>query len=318
MDNFLERIKKLTEYREFFPFLALIILIVISSSLSPFFLTVRNISKLLTQVSIIAVLSAGETFVILTGGIDLSPGSLLALTGAVAAVLINIMGLPVIVGILGALVTGALAGATSGLLLTKVKIPSFIATLAMMSLARGAALIILGGSPVSGFPPSFNIINARMGPVSGLVIIMVAVYIVGQLILSKTKIGRYIYAIGGNEEAARFTGLQVDKIKLFVFMFAGLCAGLAGLMMDARLSAAYPNVGVGYELDAIAASVLGGASFSGGVGTLRGTLMGALIMAILSNVLNLLQVPAFYQYVARGAVLALAATSLSRGVEFQK
>lgn len=310
--------KKFITRKEFFPFIGLIILIVVCSILSPHFLTVENLSNILTQGSIIAVIAVGETFVILTGGIDLSPGSLIALTGAMAAILSTTFGLAVPLAMLGGLICGGLAGALSGLLVTRVKIPSFVATLAMMAAARGAALILTGGRPVSGLPSSFTLIDEKIGPFSGLVIIMIAIYLIGHVILTRTKLGRYIFALGGSELSARYLGVDADRIKLFVFTFAGLCGAIGGLMMDARLASSYPNVAEGYELDAIAASVLGGVSFAGGKGSLVGTFMGAIIMTIIGNILVLLRVSAFYQYLARGIILALAAFSLSRGKRFAK
>lgn len=304
--------------REMFSLLALLGLMVIASILSPRFLTLFNIRNILTQVSIIAMLALGETFVILTGGIDLSPGSVLALAGAVTATLMKHAGLPVFVAILGGLATGLLCGTFSGLLVTRFKIPSFIATLAMMSIARGGALLITKGIPISSFPKSFRFIAQYLGPISVLTIIMFVFFGFAQILLSFTIFGRRVYAIGGNEEATRYSGVQVDRVKLVVFALSGLCAALGGVMMDARLDAAYPVAGEGYELDAIAACVLGGVSFTGGVGSTAGTLMGALIMTILGNVMNLLRISPFYQYIVRGLVLALAAMSLARGVKFAK
>lgn len=301
-----------------FPLFSLIALIFISALISPYFLTGINIKHLLAQVAIIAILSAGETFVILTGGIDLSPGSLLAVGGAVTAALIKWAGLPVFIGILGGLTVGIFAGAINGLLVARVKIPSFIATLAMLAIGRGVTLVITNGRPITRFPYAIQAIASYVGPVPVLIIIVLGVYTLAQLLLSYTKLGKYIYAIGGNEQAVRFVGVNVNRVKLFVFIFSGFCAALGGLMMDARLDSATPTAGQGYELDAIAASVLGGVSFTGGVGSLAGTFMGALIMTILGNLLNLLGVAAFYQYIAKGMILAIAAISLSRGVKFAK
>lgn len=308
----------ISERREIFPFFALLGLIIVSSILSPYFFTIINLRNILAQVAVIAVLAAGETFVILVGGIDLSPGSVLALSGAVVAYLMKFLNIHPLLSMILALLVGIIAGLINGFLVTKVKIPSFVATLSMMAIARGGALIITGGSPISLFPPSFRIIAKYFGPISGLTFIMIFIYILGQFILSKTRLGRYIYALGGNEEALRYSGIKADKVKIFVFAFSGFCASLGGIMLTARLDSAYPIAGEGYELDAIASSVLGGISFVGGIGSLIGTFMGALIMTILGNILNLLQVPPFYQYIARGLVLAIAATSLARGVKFAK
>jgi len=304
--------------RILFPFATLIILIVASSVISPYFLTIINIKHLLAQVAIIAVLAVGETYVILTGGIDLAPGSILALGGAVSAALIKWFGLPVPIGILAGLFIGALAGAANGVLVARVKIPSFIVTLAMLAIGRGATLVVTNGRPITGFPHGLSAIASYIGPIPVLIIIVFVVYLLAQLVLSYTKLGRYIYAIGGNEEAVRVVGINVNRVKLFVFIFSGVCAALGGIMMNARLDSATPTAGEGYELDAIAASVLGGVSFTGGVGSLTGTFMGALIMTVLGNLLNLLGVAAFYQYIAKGMILVIAAISLSRGVKFAK
>ena len=266
-----------------FPFFSLIVLIAVSALVSPFFLTLINIKHLLSQVAIIAVLAAGETFVILTGGIDLSPGSLLALGGAITAALIKWAGVPPIVGIIGGLSAGIAAGAVNGLLVARVRIPSFIATLAMLAVGRGVTLVITNGRPITRFPHEIQTIASYVGPIPVLIIIVLVIYFLAQLLLSYTKLGRYIFAVGGNEQAVRFLGVNVNQIKLFVFIFAGFCAALGGIMMDARLDSATPTAGQGYELDAIAASVLGGVSLTGGVGSLAGTFMGALIMTILGN-----------------------------------
>ncbi len=314
----LERWQWISERREVFPFFALLGLIIVSSIISPYFFTIINFRNILAQVAVIAVLAAGETFVILVGGIDLSPGAVLALSGAVVAYLMKFLNIHPFFAIIFTLLVGISAGLINGFLVTKIRIPSFVATLSMMAVARGGALIITGGSPISLFPPSFRVIARYLGPISGLTFIMLFIYILGQFILSKTRLGRYIYALGGNEEALRYSGIRADRVKLFVFAFSGFCSALGGIMLTARLDSAYPIAGEGYELDAIASSVLGGISFVGGVGSLIGTFMGALIMTILGNILNLLQVPPFYQYLARGLVLAIAATSLARGVRFAK
>jgi len=318
MEKFKLFLQSINRNRILFPLFSLIVLIIVSSLISPYFLTSINIKNILAQVSIIAVLAAGETCVILTGGIDLAPGSLLALGGAGAAALIKWVNLPSLIGILGGLIIGILAGATNGLLVARVRIPSFIATLAMLALGRGATLVITNGRPITGFPQGVRTIASFVGPIPVLIIIVIGVYVLTQMLLSYTKLGQYIYATGGNEQAVRLVGINVNRVKLFVFIFSGFCAALGGIMMAARLDSATPTVGQGYELDAIAASVLGGVSFTGGVGSLIGTFMGALIMAILGNLLNLLGVAAFYQYIAKGMVLAIAAISLSRGVKFAK
>ena len=311
-------LRKIGQFREAPSLVALIGIITISSLVSPHFFTRVNIKNILTQVSIIAILAEGEAYVILTGGIDLSPGSVLALVGILTAGMMKWMNLPVYIAVLVGLAVGTLCGLTSGLMVTKVKIPSFIATLSMMAVARGLTLIYAKGVPISTFPPNFRVITRYVGPISILTLIMISMGIIGQLILSWTRTGQYICATGGHEEATRNLGVNVDRVKLFSFSFSGFCAAVGGVMMTARLDSAYPNVGQGYELDAIGSAVLGGVSFTGGIGSVGGTFMGALVITILGNLLNLLRVSGFYQYVFKGIILAVAALSLSRGIRYAK
>jgi len=311
-------LRRINRNRVLFPLGALALLVIVASSLSPHFLTPMNIKNVLSQVSIIAILAAGEACVILTGGIDLSVGAVLAISGSVTAVLMKWAGVTIPLAVLGGLGVGALAGALNGLMVAWVRIPSFIATLAMMAVARGGTLVLTNGRPVSGFLRSFRAIAGYAGPLPLLFLITFGVYVLWQLALSHTRFGRYVYAVGGNETGTRFVGVNVRRVKLLVFILAGLCAAIGGIMLDARLNAAYPTAGEGYELDAIAAAVLGGVSLSGGVGSLVGTFFGALVMTVLGNILNLLKVGAFYQYIAKGLILAIAAISLSRGIKFAK
>jgi len=314
----IDGLRKFGQFREAPSLVALLGIVLISSLLSPYFFTGTNIKNIFTQVSIIAILAEGEAFVILTGGIDLSPGSVLALVSVLIGGCMKWMNLPASLAVLVGLCAGTLCGLTSGLLVTRVKIPSFIATLAMMAIARGLALIYAKGVPISMFPPEFRIIARYVGPVSVLTLIMIGMYVIGQLILSWTRPGQYIRATGGHEEATRYLGVNVDRIKLFAFGFSGFCAAVGGIMLTARMDSAYPNVGQGYELDAIGSAVLGGISFTGGVGSVGGAFMGALVITILGNLLNLLRVSGFYQYVFKGIILAVAALSLSRGVRYAK
>ena len=311
-------LRRMNRNRVLFPLGALALLVIVAASLSPHFLTPMNIKNVLSQVSIIAILAAGEACVILTGGIDLSVGAVLAISGSVTAVLMKWAGVAIPLAVLGGLGVGVLAGALNGLMVAWVRIPSFIATLAMMAVARGGTLVLTNGRPVSGFLKSFRAIAGYAGPLPLLFLITFGVYVLWQLALSHTRFGRYVYAVGGNETGTRFVGVNVRRVKLLVFILAGLCAAIGGVMLDARLNAAYPTAGEGYELDAIAAAVLGGVSLSGGVGSLVGTFFGALVMTVLGNILNLLKVGAFYQYIAKGLILAVAAISLSRGIKFAK
>jgi ribose transport system permease protein len=311
-------LKRFGQFREAPAIVALVGIVLISSLLSPHFFTGTNIKNVLTQVSIIALLAEGEAFVILTGGIDLSLGSVLALVSVLVAGCMKFMNMPVYLAVLVGLCVGTLCGLTSGLLVTRVRIPSFIATLAMMAIARGLALIYAKGVPISMFPPEFRIIARYVGPISVLTLIMIGMLIAGQLILSWTRTGQYVRATGGNEDATRHLGVNVDRVKLFAFSFSGFCAAVGGIMLTARMDSAYPNVGGGYELDAIGSAVLGGISFTGGIGSVGGAFMGSLVITILGNLLNLLRVSGFYQYVFKGLILAVAALSLSRGVRYAK
>jgi len=312
------RLQQLNRNRIFFPFISLVILAVAASLASPHFLTSTNVKNVASQLAIGAILAVGEASVILSGGIDLSVGSLLALSGAVSAILMKWYNLHILLSVLAGLAVGLLGGILNGVIVVKVRIPSFIVTLAMAAVARGLTLVITGGKPVSGFAAPFRSLAGYLGPVPVLFLISLGVAILWQVIVTCTRFGHHLYATGGNEIAARLVGLNVDRVKIIVFAFSGLCAALSGVLLNARLNAAYPTAGEGYELDAIAAAVLGGVSFSGGVGTIVGAYVGAIVMTILGNILNLLKVAAFYQYVAKGLILAVAAVSLSRGIKFAK
>jgi len=314
----MDDLKKFLQIREVPSLVALLGIVVVSSWLSPHFFTSTNIKNIFNQVSYMALLAEGEAFVILTGGIDLSVGSVLALVSVLVAGCMKFVNMPVYLAILIGLGVGTLCGLTSGLLVTKVRIPSFIATLAMMAIARGLTLIYTKGQPISTFPDEFRDIAGYLGPVSVLTLIMIAMLVIGQIILSGTRTGQYVHATGGNEEATRYLGVNVDRMKLFAFSFSGFCAAVGGVMLTARMDSAYPNVGRGYELDAIGSAVLGGISLTGGLGSVGGAFMGSLVLTILGNLLNLLRVSGFYQYVFKGVILAVAALSLSRGVKYAK
>ncbi|MEW6281318.1 MAG: substrate-binding domain-containing protein [Candidatus Eremiobacterota bacterium] len=269
--------------------------------LTPTFLTPDNLGNVLLQSAINAVLAAGMTFVILTGGIDLSVGSILALAGMVLGRLLS-QGTPWPVAVLACLAVGGALGGVNGLLITRGKLPPFIATLGMMSAARGLALVFSGGRPESGFAPDF--LTLGQGP--ALLLIMGLVYATAAFALQRTVFGRSTYALGGNEQAAWLSGIPTDRVKGGVYVLSGLLAGLAAVMLTARLNSAQPIAGIMYELDAIAAVVVGGTSLSGGQGGVGGTLVGALIMSVLRNGLNLLEVSADMQQVVIGFVIVLA------------
>lgn len=271
--------------------------------LTPYFLTVSNLLNVLEQTSINAIVAVGMTYVIISGGIDLSVGSLLALAGVVLATVLH-QDVPMAMAIAAALVIGALFGSLSGAAITWGRLPPFIATLGMMSIARGCALLFTEGRPVSAFDAAFrSVATARIAGIPAPVFVTAAVYLVGHFVLSETKFGRYVYALGGNEEATRLSGVNVRLYKSAVYAVSGLTSAIAAVLLTARLNSAQPIAGIMYELDAIAAVVIGGTSLVGGEGSLGGTLIGALIMGVLRNGLNLLSVSSFMQQVVIGLVI---------------
>lgn len=289
------------------------------------FLQPRNLVNVVRQISVVGLIAIGVTMVIITTGIDLSSGSVLALAAVFAASLAQQPGwhdakypglvVPVMVPILVALVIGALCGAINGSLIAKFKIPPFIATLGMMTVARGFALIY-SNRPVSGLTDTYNFIGQGeilkvipIQPPLGIpipVIILAAVAVAAHVMLNNTRFGRHIYAIGGNEQAALISGLNVGRIKIGVYTIAGLLSGLAGLVLSSRIGSGQAGLAVGYELDAIAAAVIGGTSLSGGIGTIWGTIIGALIIGVLNNGLDLLNVSAYWQTIVKGSIIVIA------------
>ncbi|MEI7030279.1 substrate-binding domain-containing protein [Streptomyces pratensis] len=285
---------------------ALVVLVVAMSLLSGDFLTAQNLLNVGVQAAVTAILAFGVTFVIVSAGIDLSVGSVAALSATVLAWSATSAGVPVVLAVILAIVTGIACGFVNGALVSYGKLPPFIATLAMLSIARGLSLVISQGSPIA-FPESVSVLGETLGgrlPVP--VLVMIAMGLITALVLQRTFIGRSMYAIGGNEEAARLSGLRVKRQKLVIYALSGLFAAVAGIVLASRLVSAQPQAAQGYELDAIAAVVIGGASLAGGVGKASGTLIGALILAVLRNGLNLLSVSAFWQQVVIGVVIALA------------
>ena len=274
--------------------------------LTPHFLTVSNLMNVMEQTSINAVIAVGMTFVILAGGIDLSVGSLVALSGVALAAALR-SGAPLPVALLAGLATGAAAGLVNGLLITRGKLPAFIATLGMMSVARGLTLFATDGRPISGFEAGFRTLaTGRVLGVPASVLLAAALYLAAHVILTRTRFGLYVYAIGGNEEATRLSGVGVRFHKTMVYVLAGLMSAVAAVILTARLNSAQPIAGMMYELDAIAATVIGGTSLLGGSGTIGGTLIGALIMGVLRNGLNLLGISSFLQQVVIGLVIIAA------------
>lgn len=290
--------------------IALLFLIVVVSFLNPNFFTVDNILNILRQTSVNAIIAVGMTLVILTAGIDLSVGSVLALCGAFAASLIA-MEVPVLIAVPTALLAGAALGAISGVIIAKGKVQAFIATLVTMTLLRGVTMVYTDGRPIStGFTDTADAFAwFGTGYALGIPVpvwLMVIVFAAAWYLLNHTRFGRYVYALGGNESATRLSGINVDRVKIGVYAICGLLAALAGIIVTSRLSSAQPTAGMGYELDAIAAVVLGGTSLMGGKGRIMGTLIGALIIGFLNNALNLLDVSSYYQMIAKAVVILLA------------
>lgn len=297
--------------------IALLILCIGLTILSDKFLTVDNGWNVLRQISVNICISVGMTLVVLTAGIDLSVGSILAFSGAVAAGLLKsgisfpgndlFVGFTLLGTILAGVATGSFLGFFNGWVITKFKVPPFVATLAMLTVARGFTMLWTKGYPISSLGTNFAYIGTGwfLG-IPILVWIAVVVVIAAMIISNKTPLGRYIYAIGGNENAAKLSGINIDKVKIIVYTLAGALAAIGGIMVTSRLDSAQPNAGMSYELDAIAAVVIGGTSLSGGRGTIIGTVLGAIIIGVLNNGLVLLDVSPFWQQVVKGMVILLA------------
>jgi len=298
-------IKDLFRYPEMLTLLGFLVLFVFFSIASESFFTADNVSNIVRQVSINGILAVGMTFVILTGGIDLSVGSVMALTGTIIAGMMINSGLSPIVAILIGIILGAVVGYINGLFTAYARIPAIIVTLAMMEAARGLALLYTGGYPLSGLPDAYTFLGRGylFGVIPMPAVIMLIVFIIAYIILNHLPIGRYIYALGGNEEAVRLSGIKVKRIKAFVYVVSGITAAISGMLMTARLASGQPMAGDGYELDAIAAVVLGGTSIAGGRGHIFGTLLGALLLGVLSNGLNLMEVSPYVQRVLKGVII---------------
>lgn len=299
-----EKTQLLNRYRTL---LVLVVILIIASIASPSFLTVGNLINVIRQVSIIAIIAAGMTFVILTGGIDLSVGSVVALAGALAASVLADTN-SIILALIVPLAVGLLAGLLNGFIIVKEKVPPFIVTLATMAIARGAVLVFTNGSPIAVKMMAFKFIGK--GYIFGIpmpVVILIFVYSIASVILRNTKYGRDVYSLGGNKEASRLSGIDINKVEIGVYAISGLLAGLTGIILTARLGSAQPTAGVGYELDAIAAVILGGTSMTGGQGVIVSTVLGALILGVISNLLVLLNVNPFMTNVVKGIVILLAA-----------
>lgn len=282
------------------------------------FLTWKNFSNILRQITMIAIIAAGMTFVLITASIDLSVASIVAFAGVTYALIIKSSAMPVVLAIIAALLAGALVGTLNGFVIAKFRITFVIVTLATMTSLRGLCYILTGGLPVIEFPEIAFLGRGYLGPIPFPVLIMFLVYFSCYFILKHTRMGRYIYALGSNEEAARLAGINIDFYKIFVFALSGFLSALAGLIYVSRLDSAQPSVAFGKELDAIAAVVIGGTSLSGGEGSIWGTFMGAFIIGILANGLTLLNVGSYWQQVATGLVV-FGAVFLNRGsIRFYK
>ncbi len=292
--------------RQFGTLIGLLALMLVLWILTPYFFTVPNLLNVAQQTSINAIIAVGMTFVIITAGIDLSVGSIVAFSGVVLASVLR-AGLPVPLALAVGLGVGLLSGLVNGLLITYGRLPPFISTLGMMSVARGGALLYSQGRPISGFSENFRLLaTGETLHIPNPVIIMVLVYVAAHFVLTRTKLGRYTYAIGGNEEAAGLSGVNVRFYKAMVYGLSGLLSGLGAIILTARLNSAQPIAGIMYELDAIAATVIGGTSLMGGEGRVIGTLIGAFIMGVLRNGLNLLGISSFVQQTVIGSVIIVA------------
>jgi inositol transport system permease protein len=283
----------------------LLVMVIISYILEPAFLTPRNLLNVLRQMSITTIIAFGTTLIIIAGMIDLSTGSLAALTGVLGTMVYVATG-SVILGLLTGLAAGAAAGIVFGYLITKFDLPPFIVTLAGLTGARGLALLITGGMPIINIGDFTVLGQGYVWIIPVPIIIMFTVFIIMWVLLRRTKLGRYTYAIGGNQDAAIASGINVKQVKITLFVIAGLCTGLAGVILMSRINSGQPAAGLMYELDAITAVVVGGTSLSGGVGTMLGTLVGGLIVAILQNILNLTNVSPYWQQILKGVVIVLA------------
>lgn len=287
--------------------LVMCIFLVVFPTTRATFLTPKNVFNILRQNASNLFLATGMTMVIILGGIELSVGSVIALSGVVAAGCVINFGLPEIVGFLAAIGVGALVGMFNGFVICKTDIPPFIVTLASMNITKGIALVLTGGSPIRCMTDAFKFPGAGyVGPVPTPVILMIIVFIIAAFMINRTQLGRHIYAVGGNAQAAKFSGINVQKVKFIVYTYTGIMSGIAGLVVASRLYSGQPTAGDGAEMDAIAAVVVGGTSMSGGSGRLGGTLIGVLIIGVLNNGLNLLGVDSNWQYIVKGLVILLA------------
>lgn len=313
--SLISKLIKMSAHQRVLAFASLIVLLIVFSIASPNFMQTSNMLAILQATSVNGVLAVAATLVIISGGIDLSVGTLMTFTAVVAGVLLTNMNLPLPIGVLGAILAGAFCGFCSGSFVAKMKIPPFIATLGMMLILKGLSLVVSGARPIYfNNTPGFDEISrgSLIGevlpflPIPNGVLILFIVAGVASYVLSKTILGRYCFGIGSNEEAVRLSGVNTDRWKIAIYAVAGGICGIAGILISSRLNSAQPALGLGYELEAIAAVVIGGTSLSGGRGTIIGTLIGALIMAVLTNGLRVLSVAQEWQTVVTGIIIILA------------
>lgn len=289
-------------------YVALLLLVIAMSIASPHFLTPANLINLVRQIAVKGILAVGMTFILLTGGIDLGVGSVLALSGVIATSLATTEhNIPLVVSLLAGLAVGAVCGIFNGTLVSKFNVPAFIVTLAMTTIASGAALIYTNGRPVINLTDAYKVIGGKsIGPLPISIIIFLIVIAVAVFVLEFTTYGRHIRAVGGNEQAAITSGINAKAIKFSAYVVMGICCAIAGIILTSRVQTGNPSAGTGYELDAIAAAVIGGTSLSGGVGTVAGSVVGILILGVLSNGLDLLNVSSYLQDIIKGVIIVAA------------
>jgi ribose/xylose/arabinose/galactoside ABC-type transport system permease subunit len=303
--------KSLKQHKQFMEkyaiLIAFLLLCITISILRPTFLTLSNLIIVLNQTSINGILAVGITFVLITSGIDISIGSIVGLSGVAAALAVR-SGFPLAVSFLIGILTGLLVGVVIGLLVTKGKLAPYIVTLGFLTIIRGTAMLISGGRPISGLGKAYGFLGNgnAFGVIPIPVIAFLICALIADILLSKLLIGRHIYAVGGNVKAAEASGINPDKIKMFVHIVSGTCAGIAGIILSSRIITGQPNAGEGYELDAIAAAVVGGTSLAGGTGGIPGTIVGALIIGVIANGLDLLGVSSYWQQIVKGLIIVIA------------
>ncbi len=292
-------------YRKYGTILIFAGICILASLLSPTFLTEANLTNVLRQVVVVSLLACGVTFIIILGQIDVSLGSVLALCGVIATSVMATTG-SIALAVLAGVAMGIVTGIINGFVITFFRIPSFIMTLAMTTVARGAVLLYTGGAPVSGLGEFKVIGQGSIGPVPISVLILAVFVAISWVLLNKTKFGRYVYAVGGNDRAARASGINSDSIVVKAFIYNGILCAIAGIVLMSRINSGQPAGGVGYEFDAITAVVVGGTSLMGGTGTITGTIIGSMIIGVINNILNLMNVSSYWQQIIKGLIIAIA------------